>query len=134
VLVSGCRPIRAKKAHFYEDGELKARILSPPLLTAPTMLIGPDAAAAPQTGDWADAVVAAPTVGSTKDPANAGIRREPELPEHEEIVPQPRQPVHEFEPMDEDADNEPQRPWMMQRTMSTVARQISLDSGDDMQM
>jgi hypothetical protein len=56
------------------------------------------------------------------------------LPEHEEIVPQPTKPVHEFEPMDEDTDDEPQRQRIMQRTMGTVARQISLDSGGDMQM
>jgi hypothetical protein len=36
--------------------------------------------------------------------------------------------------MDEDTDDEPQRQRIMQRAMSTVARQISLDSGDDMQM
>jgi type IV secretory pathway TraG/TraD family ATPase VirD4 len=30
VLVSGCQPIRAKKARYYEDSELKARILRPP--------------------------------------------------------------------------------------------------------
>ena len=30
VLVSGCQPIRAKKARYYEDPELKARILPPP--------------------------------------------------------------------------------------------------------
>jgi type IV secretion system protein VirD4 len=86
-----------------------------------------------QTGDWADAIDSAAAPGSTGDPANAGIRREPELPEHEDIVQEPRKPVHEFEPMDEDTD-EPQRQRIMQRTMSTVARQISLDSGDDMQM
>ena len=30
VLVSGCHPIRAKKARYYEDPELKERILPPP--------------------------------------------------------------------------------------------------------
>ena len=41
-------------------------------------------------GDWSDAVVATPTAAPVEDPANAGIRREPELPEHEEIAPEPR--------------------------------------------
>src|SRR3954453_21817867 len=38
ILVSGCHPIRAKKARYYEDPELKARILQPPTLsnTRPT--------------------------------------------------------------------------------------------------
>ena len=70
----------------------------------------------------------------TEDPANAGIRREPELPEHEEIVPEPPKPVHEFEPADEEPDDEVQRQRIMQRTFGTVARQVSLDPGDDMQM
>ena len=70
----------------------------------------------------------------TEDPANAGIRREPELPEHEEIVPEPRKPVHEFEPIDEEPDDEAQRQRIMQRTFGTVARQVSLDPGDDMRM
>ena len=84
-------------------------------------------------GDWADAIAATPAVAPIEDPANAGIRREPELPEHEEIAPEPRKAINEFEPIEED-DDEPQRRRMMQRTMGAVARQISLDTGDDMQM
>jgi type IV secretion system protein VirD4 len=83
-------------------------------------------------GDWAAVVAPPPT--DTEDPANAGIRREPELPEHEEIVPEPQKPVHEFEPADEEPDDEVQRQRIMQRTFGTVARQVSLDPGDDMQM
>jgi type IV secretion system protein VirD4 len=72
-------------------------------------------------------------VAPDEDPANAGIRREPELPEHEEIAPEPRKAINEFEPIEED-DDEPQRRRTMQRTMGAVAGQISLDSADDMQM
>ena len=32
-LVSGCHPIRAKKARYYEDEELRTRILPPPQLS-----------------------------------------------------------------------------------------------------
>ena len=88
----------------------------------------------PPDGDWAGAVVRRPQRSDIEDPANAGIRREPELPEHEEIVPEPRKPVQEFEPMDEEPDDEVQRQRIMQRTFGTVARQVSLDPGDDMQM
>ena len=77
--------------------------------------------------------MATPAAASVEDPANAGIRREPELPEHEEIAPEPRKAINEFEPIEED-DDEPQRQRMMQRTMGAVARQISLDTADDMQM
>ena len=39
VLVSGCHPIRAKKARYYDDAEMKARILPPPTLSGATLPI-----------------------------------------------------------------------------------------------
>ena len=133
VLISGCPPIRAKKARYFEDPEMQARILPPPALTNPKTPPTDERLPVPHGGDWAGAVVA-PAASDTEDPANAGIRREPELPEHEEIVPEPPKPVHEFEPADEEPDDEVQRQRIMQRTFGTVARQVSLDPGDDMQM
>ena len=134
VLVSGCAPIRAKKARYYEDPELKARILQPPTLSNPRPTRRDETPSLPPDGDWAGAVVPPPAATATEDPANAGIRREPELPEHEEIVPESKAPVQEFEPMDEEPDDEVQRQRIMQRTFGAVARQVSLDPGDDMQM
>ena len=134
VLMSGCAPIRAKKARYFEDPEMKARILPPPTRTAPDAPPPEMDTTAPREGDWAGAVVAATSASATEDPDNAGIRREPELPEHEEIVPEPAKPVHEFEPMDDEPDDDVQRQRIMQRTFGTVARQVSLDPGDDMQM
>ena len=133
VLVSGCHPIRAKKARYYEDPELKARILPPPTLSSRDVAPGTEGLQPTPEGDWTDAIVATPAVAPVEDPANAGIRREPELSEHEEIAPEPRNAINEFEPIEDD-DDEPQRRRMMQRTMGAVARQISLDTGDDMQM
>ncbi|PPQ40857.1 conjugal transfer protein TraG [Rhodopila globiformis] len=135
VLVSGCQPIRAKKARYYEDVELKARILQPPELSShapdpPRVETVPNDA----RGDWAGAVIVQPLQADTEDPANGGIRREPELPEHEDIAPSTPRAVNEFELIDEDADDEPQRQRTLQRTMSAVARQVSLDPADDMQM
>ena len=43
---------------------------------------------------------------------------------------EPKQPVHEFDPMDDEPDDEVQRQRIMQRTFGTVARQVSLDPGD----
>ena len=133
VLVSGCQPIRAKKARYYEDAELKARILPPPTLSSRDVPPGTEGLQTTPEGDWTDSIVATPAAASFEDPANAGIRREPQLPEHEEIAPEPRKAINEFEPIEDD-DDEPQRRRMMQRTMGAVARQISLDTGDDMQM
>ena len=133
VLVSGCHPIRAKKTRYYEDAELKARILPPPTLCGHILLSDSKGLQIRPEGDWANAIVATPAAAFVEDPANAGIRREPELPEHEEIAPGPRKAISEFEPIEED-DDEPQRRRMLQRTMGAVARQISLDTADDMQM
>jgi len=133
VLMSGCAPIRAKKARYFEDPEMTARILPPPALTDRKSSPSDEPSAVSPDGDWGGTVVP-PAAPETEDPANAGIRREPELPEHEEIVPEPAKPAHEFEPMDEEPDDEAQRQRIMQRTFGTVARQVSLDPGDDMQM
>jgi type IV secretion system protein VirD4 len=134
VLVSGCAPIRAKKARYYEEAELKARILQPPTLSNPRPTRRDETTSLPPDGDWAGAVVPPPAATATEDPANAGIRREPELPEHEEIVPESKAPVQEFEPLDVEPYDEVQRQRIMQRTLGAVARQVSLDPGDDMQM
>ncbi|HZV06863.1 MAG TPA: conjugal transfer protein TraG [Gemmataceae bacterium] len=134
VLVSGCLPIRAKKARYFEDPELKARILRPPALFRPNAPSGTNSAQTIPEVDWVGAIVPTPIASTTEDPANAGIRREPELPEHEEIAPEPRTAVHEFEPMEDEPEDEPQRQRMIQRTMGSMARQVSLDPADDMGM
>ncbi|MCP4732962.1 MAG: conjugal transfer protein TraG, partial [Bosea sp.] len=93
VMVAGTPPIRAKKARYFEDARFKERILPPPDLIAPR-------AAATMTDEWSARVIAPSAAaaatttsdGADGDPANAGIRREPELPEHEEIVPAARPP------------------------------------------
>ncbi|MEA2806543.1 MAG: type secretion system protein VirD4 [Alphaproteobacteria bacterium] len=133
ILMSGCAPIRAKKARYFEDPEMKARILPPPALTDRRSPPTDERPPVPSDGDWAGTVVA-PAASDTEDPANAGIRREPELPEHEEVVPETPKAVREFDPVDEETDDEVQRQRVMQRTFGTVARQVSLDPGDDMQM
>ena len=134
VLVSGCAPIRAKKARYFEDSEMQARILPPPKpRRSKTLPIEQDPRVL-SDDDWGGQLVTAASESATEDPANAGLRREPELPEHEEIVPEPRKPVREFDPMDEESDDEVQRQRIVQRTLGIVARQVSLDPGDDMQM
>ena len=134
VLVSGCAPIRAKKARYFEDPEMQARILRPPKLASPTSPPIEEDHPISYAGDWAGQIVEAPSKSDAEDPANAGIRREPEFPEHEEIGQEPKKPVQEFDPMDDEPDDNVQPQRIMQRTFGTVARQVSLDPGDDMQM
>ena len=68
------------------------------------------------------------------DPANAGIRRQPELPEHEDIEPAKPAPASEFtfgEDLDQE-DEETVRLAELRRQMGGLARQASLDPGDDL--
>ena len=126
VLVSGCHPIRARKARYYEDPQLQARVLLAPKPSGGT----PETQHETANHDWVDAIVAAPA--NAGDPANSGIRREPELPEHEEIAPGVRKAVHEFEPFDLEPDDDAQRARAMQRQVRTIARQAALDRADNM--
>ncbi len=133
VLVSGCSPIRAKKARYYEDRQLQARILPPP---KPSTCAGEaqfDSPSPLKSGlDWVDAVVVASSAGAAEDPANSGIRREPELPEHEQILPEPHKPAQEFELADDEPDDDAQRLRAMQRQARITARQAALDPADEM--
>ena len=133
ILVSGCHPIRAKKVRYFEDPEMKGRILPPPALTSPSSPPGGGSAAPQRHADWDDAVITS-SAATVEDPANAGIRREPELPEHEEIVAGPRKPVQEFEPLEDEPDDEVQRQRVMQRNFSAATRQTPLDRADDLGM
>jgi type IV secretion system protein VirD4 len=133
VLVSGCHPIRAKKARYYEDPQLQARILPPPRLPGPgTPPTGTDPAGPPRGGGWGGPIAEPVPPSGTDDPANAGIRREPDLPVHEDIAPAPTKPVHEFEPVEDEPDDEAQRLRAMQRNAQGIARQVTLDPADDM--
>src|ERR1700691_2978494 len=58
ILVSGCHPIRAKKARYFEDAELKARILPPPSLSGCEVQSGPERLQTAPESDWSDAIVA----------------------------------------------------------------------------
>ncbi|GAA5542276.1 conjugal transfer protein TraG [Brucella sp. NBRC 113783] len=133
VMVAGTPPIRATKARYFEDARLQERIVNPPALTA-----APANAAA--TDDWSGRVVVAGGAsgiaagGSDGDPANAGIRREPELPEHEEIVPPPTPAAQEFELLDDEPDVDAAKANAMRARMRMVARQASLDPGDGIEL
>ncbi|WP_292532920.1 conjugal transfer protein TraG [Methylocystis sp.] len=143
VLVSGLPPIRAKKARYYEDRRLTARILPPPQLEPADSNAAPRGAMQRDPEDeWnispsgqAESV-AAEQIGATtsddEDPANSGIRREPEIPEHEAIAPEKTAslPSRE-EPVDEDTgDEEAIRARALRGTFRSVARQVAMDPDD----
>jgi type IV secretion system protein VirD4 len=135
VMVAGVPPIRAAKARYYADPRFQERVMSPPDLRKQPMKIATSA-----QDDWTSRVVAAATGNvsapetSDDDPANAGIRREPELPEHEEIIPPPPPPSQEFDFLDDEPDVDAAKARAMRQRMRMVARQASLDPNDGIEL
>jgi type IV secretion system protein VirD4 len=135
VLVSGVHPILARKAHYYEDRRLQERILPPPSL-ADLLQKLPSA----HRDDWSALVPVAQDTrlacgtSSGEDPDNAGIRREPSLPEHEAIAPEFPQPADPFAILLDEADDGPVRANMLRQRMRAVARQAALDPGDGLEL
>ncbi|NLS28310.1 Conjugal transfer protein TraG [Sphingomonas sp. S2M10] len=136
VMVAGTAPIRAKKARYFEDARFRERILPPPDLAAMSAI-----APAPSADDWTSLVIAAASrsaanaaSGVGDDPDNAGIRREPELPEHEEIIPSPPSPAQEFDMLDDEPDVDAAKARAMRQRMRMVARQASMNPADDIEL
>jgi type IV secretion system protein VirD4 len=133
VLVSGCHPIRARKARYFEDLQLQVRILPPPVPpTAETVANEAGPAQRQDDNPWTAAIVTA--ARPAEDPDNAGIRREPELPEQEEVVHEPPRPVREFELADDEPPDASRDLQALQRRTSRLARQVALDPGDGMDL
>lgn len=134
VMLSGAPPVRAKKARYYADPRLQARIQKPPLLEADRKCgLPPD--------DWSILPIVKPvrlaSVGGTidEDEANGGIRREPELPLHVEIAPPPKPQVNEFDfGGDNDADDDAARSERLRSRMVANSRQAALDPGDGIEL
>jgi len=137
VLVSGVPPIRAKKARYFEDIRLAERVLAPPQTASGQH-------GTPPPDDWSRQLVPAAVssgrklnpsgTASTDDPANAGIRREPELPLHEEIAPEQVKPAPEFVFPEEDPDDAASRARALRQQARSLARQAAMDPGDDIEL
>ncbi|HEV2605614.1 MAG TPA: conjugal transfer protein TraG [Microvirga sp.] len=137
VLVSGVHPIRATKARYYADSRLKVRVLTPPDLTKDDRGSGTGQRHARGRNDWTNLpvptlVAGAPGAaqGDTDDAANAGVRREPMLPEHEAMVPEGPSPADEFAAFVDEPDDEAIRAKALQDRSFGLARQAALDPDD----
>jgi type IV secretion system protein VirD4 len=135
VLVSGCPPIRAKKARYYEDIRLTERVLPPPAVGQGSKVTASD--------DWSRLPVPVVSAGEearspggapADDLANSGIRREPELPEHEEIVQVHVKVTPEFVFGEEDSEDDALRARALRQQARGLARQAALDPGDGMNL
>jgi type IV secretion system protein VirD4 len=134
VMVAGTPPIRAKKARYYEDVRFRDRVLAPPELTTSGQG-GPD--------DWSHLPVpvrhsvgegsAAPR--QDDDPAESERRLQPELnrvrPVEQTIPIENEFEIHAADDVD---DDDAVRNRRLARLMQGVARQVSLDPDDGMEL
>lgn len=67
-----------------------------------------------------------------KDSANGGIRREPEIPEHEAVAPETARSTQSLDdaPPEEPDDEEAIRARTLRARIRSVARQASMDPDD----
>jgi len=132
ILVSGAAPIRAQKVRYFRDAQLTARIQKPPSVEA-SAPVRPE-----ETDDWSNLQPIAPLqeAGRKKpaDDADGGIRREPEIPEHEDVAPELPFPREEFAALEDEPDDEAQRARAMQTRFRNVARQAALDPDDGIEL
>ncbi|MFT8421332.1 MAG: conjugal transfer protein TraG [Gluconacetobacter sp.] len=135
LLVAGVAPVRAKKARYYEDARFMERVLPPPVART-------QRPSAPPSDDWSELETVAlpggpaPDGGTSADgdSANAGIRREPELPEHEDIVPPERPGMQEFDVLDDEPDVDAARARTIRQQARSVARQATMDPADGLDL
>ncbi|PZU68683.1 conjugal transfer protein TraG [Sphingobium sp.] len=136
VMVAGTPPIRAQKARYFEDDRFKERILPPPTITAPnpgplddwTMLALPERPPLPETYPG--------TAHGDEDPTGSERRRQPEL---NRVTPKETNPPleNEFEfdvDREDDMEEDATRNRRMNQLMQGVARQVSLDPNDGMEL
>ncbi|MGB3469293.1 MAG: conjugal transfer protein TraG [Erythrobacter sp.] len=129
VMLAGTNPIRARKARYFKDPRLRQRI-GPPPVVEPSQ-------DKESCGDWKDCVLA-PKAPASRDAGRCderaategGVRREPEMPEHEAIEPVAPVLPNEFafdDRRDEEAAN---RNRVIVDRMRANARQAALDPND----
>ncbi len=133
VMVSGVHPIRAKKARYYEDERLQERIMAPPILARPKEARLDDWSARPLPPQPPAPVAADGENADDEDPKNADRRKQPELSQG---TVEKQAPIENEFALDQPDDMEEEAPRIgrMNDLMQGLARQASLDPGDDLGM
>ncbi|MDF3856567.1 conjugal transfer protein TraG [Paracoccus pantotrophus] len=147
VMVAGTPPIRARKARYYADPRFRERVLSPPDPREVVPLEQPDdwtGLPPPKLDDVGQGAGAATVpnaalahldTNSSGDSDNAGLRREPGLEPYQDIAPQPvTLPENEFDPDFDASERQAVRNRGLVRDMRRVARQISMDQDDGLEL
>ncbi len=131
VMMSGVHPIRTKKARYYEDERLQERILPPPVPTPPKVSRSDDWSSRPLPPRLPAPAVRDGEEADDEDPKNSDRRRQPELNQDTVEKQQPIDNEFALDPTDELEEDAP-RVGRMNDLMQGLARQASLDPGDDL--
>src|SRR5712672_3396054 len=130
VMVSGVHPVRARKVRYYEDPQFQRRVLKPSRAVPINFSARRD--------EWSGHAPIPPSVKLLAALArkvrdqNGGIRREPELPQHEEIVVGAPLTENEFDAAPDESDADAVQAASLNRSMQGLARAVSLDPDDKM--
>ncbi len=130
VMVSGLRPIRARKVRYYEDPQFQSRLLKPPSA-------GPIRKVARSDG-WSRQAPISPSaklLANLKTKVcdqNGGLRREPELPQPEEVVLTTPLAEYDYDAGPDEGDADAVQAAALNRSMQGLARAVSLDPDDKM--
>jgi len=134
VMVAGTPPIRAKKARYYEDARFRERLLSPPDLKRPDK---------PRPDDWSSLPIPTrPKAGDAQpadpsddeDTTDSERRLQPELSRAKPT--EKKEPIaNEFEiELPDESDEDATRNRRLIQQVQGVARQVSLDPNDGMEL
>jgi type IV secretion system protein VirD4 len=130
VMISGVHPVRARKARYYEDPWFQSRILKPSRVVPIDLAMRPD--------EWSGHAPIPPSakllaaLNKKIRDQNGGIRREPEMPQHEEVVLKSPTVEAEFDAPPDESDAEAMQASTLNRSMQGLARAVSLDPDDKM--
>ena len=134
VMVAGTPPIRAKKARCYEDKRFEERILSPPVLAAPKQGQADDWTTLPLPRQPQPAEQLRAHGTQDEDPTESERRQQPELNRVRPVEKMaPIENEFEIDPSD-DAEDDVARNSRLSRVIQGVARQVSLDPRDGMEL
>jgi type IV secretion system protein VirD4 len=132
-MVSGVHPIRAKKARYYEDERFQERIVAPPVPTRPKEGRLDDWSSRPLPPRPPTPAGADCEGADDEDPKNTDRRKQPELSQGTVEKQSPIENEFALDQVDDMGEEAP-RIGRMNDLMQGLARQASLDPGDDLSM
>ena len=133
ILMSGCHPIRAKKARYFEDRQLQARILTPPSSSGASRVSEQDDPV-PDRNDnpWTAAIVAAAV--PAEDPITPAFAGSPSCPSTKKSWSNLESPRRSLSWQRMSFQMRPEDRQALQRRTRRLARQVALDPGDGMDL